>query len=486
VSDVALPTRTADPRERLRLSFLGQARGEIDELVALLEEGGSDEREHVRHALLQMADRALSLGLVKVEDVARGAAVSVAAGSPPKALRAVAEALAGPERRPLFAPIAVVTGGRRDLLGGLDVPVCESLRVVTTVEELVGEVWFDDVHAALAPVKPRRELLRLAAAAPRRTYAWGPGDDVPKRLTALTDGAVGYFGVPLDLPAVLERIRFDTWRRVSPPPRVHLVAGADLLGDALEAALSQEGIAVARAGTTAEALHGVRASCPELIVTTGTLDSGDLRNAVATLRADEGAASVPVVLIGEERDHGLAVGTVDATLPADLAPVEIARAVRRRLDRPTGRVPWRDPLTGLPIRPAVLARLDEELARSLRARTPVTVALVALDAVAGPPGDRALRRAAEVLRAGVRRYDLVGRLAESAFLVVLPGCVAPIAVRRLSEMRVVLEDRIAAEGVPERPFVAGVADTTRDVANLLARADAALAQAHASGAVEAR
>ena len=61
MSDVALPTRTADPRERLRLSFLGQARSEIDELVALLEEGGSDEREHVRHALLQMADRALSL-----------------------------------------------------------------------------------------------------------------------------------------------------------------------------------------------------------------------------------------------------------------------------------------------------------------------------------------------------------------------------------------------------------------------------------------
>ncbi len=474
----------AGSRRRLRHGFSRQAHRELDELVALLRSGQPEEREHVCHALARMAERAQSLGLSGVTDGARAAAEQIRLGSSGAVLGAVVRALGEGDRPRLFAPIAVITGGRTDLLGRLDQTGCERARIVPSVDALRDEVWFEDMQAALCPVKPRRELQRLAQEAPGRAYAWGPAADVQKRMTALSDGAVGYFGLPLDFAGVLERIRFDTWRRMSPAPRVQLVAGADVLGDAVQAALTQAGIAVVRGASAPEVLTGVLATCPELVLATGSLDAGDLAAVVGTLRADEDAGAVPIVLIGDERDHGMESGIVDGVLPPDLPPTRIAAAIRRRLDRPSGRVPHRDPLTGLDIRPAVLARLDAEYCRVRREGRPLAIVLLELDGVPteAADADRALRRVAEVLRARCRRYDHLGRLGGGAFLIALPGCTAAVAARRMVEMQEAVRRRVARDLLlAELTFTAGVADAVLGLDTLLARADLALGEARLRG-----
>jgi len=474
----------ADPRGRLRQGFVHQVYRELDELAALLREGGEEEREHVHGALERMADRADSLGLVPVGDSARAVALQVRMGSSASVLGGVTRALGHGDRPRLFPPIALVTGGRRDLLGKLEQVSSERLHLVEAVEDLRDEVWFEDMQAALCPVKPRRALRALAHRAPGRTWAWGPTHDVGKRMSALADGAAGYFGLPLDLPSVLQRIRFDTWRRLSSAPRVQLVTSADVLGDAIESALTRARLAVVRAGTAEEALAGVVQSYPELVLLTGQLDAGDLAAVVGTLRADEAAGAVPIVLLGDEREHHLEPGLVDGSLPHDLSPTSVARAVRRRLDRPSGWVPYRDPLTGLPNRPAVLAGLDDEFARAHRTRAPVAVALVELDHLPadGSDADRALRRVAEVLRGRTRAYDLVGRLGGGAFLVGLPGCTAPSAERRLQEIHKAVERRVQRDLVlAGLTFSAGVADSVLGLDTVLARADAALGAARLGG-----
>ncbi len=100
-----------------------------------------------------------------------------------------------------------------------------------------------------------------------------------------------------------------------------------------------------------------------------------------------------------------------------------------------------DRLTGLPTAAAFAARGEEELARGLRFGRPAVVAVVALDnanevlALHGRDSlDRALRRVADLLRQHSRGYDLLGRLDDARFALLLPetnGDEAAAVVERL-------------------------------------------------------
>lgn len=89
----------------------------------------------------------------------------------------------------------------------------------------------------------------------------------------------------------------------------------------------------------------------------------------------------------------------------------------------------RDPLTGTMNRVAILEALRQEVARARRSGAPLGLLLVELDHFKRVSmnyshfaGDTVLVDVLERVRGLVREYDLVGRTAESEFLIVLPGC----------------------------------------------------------------
>ncbi|MFN8516556.1 MAG: diguanylate cyclase [Chloroflexia bacterium] len=125
-----------------------------------------------------------------------------------------------------------------------------------------------------------------------------------------------------------------------------------------------------------------------------------------------------------------ALGSV-AFLAWPIAPVAPAAAVlimAALLHWQRGRWPnVIDRLTGLPTAQAFAARGEEELSRGLRFGRPAVVAVVAIDnandilAFHGREAlDRALRRIAETLRQHSRGYDLLGRLDDTRFTLLLP------------------------------------------------------------------
>jgi diguanylate cyclase (GGDEF)-like protein len=84
-------------------------------------------------------------------------------------------------------------------------------------------------------------------------------------------------------------------------------------------------------------------------------------------------------------------------------------------------------LTGLLRREAILEQLDRELARALRYGRPLTIAMADLDHFKAIndrhghlAGDALLRRVAQVLAAGLRGTDWIGRYGGEEFLLVLP------------------------------------------------------------------
>ena len=122
------------------------------------------------------------------------------------------------------------------------------------------------------------------------------------------------------------------------------------------------------------------------------------------------------------RPRALATATSSAERALALHSTETARVDELREQ---ARV---DDLTGALNRRAFFGRLDDELARARRARTPVTLVLYDLDGFKAindehghPTGDVALRAFAEGLEANLRASDSVGRIGGDEFALILVG-----------------------------------------------------------------
>ena len=103
----------------------------------------------------------------------------------------------------------------------------------------------------------------------------------------------------------------------------------------------------------------------------------------------------------------------------------------------------RDPLTGLPNERYLLLRLEEEMARSHRDERLLTLAILDVNGLAATNeqygrdcGDEVLRHVAAVAQATKRASDIIARLADDEFGVILPECTSEggqAFVRRLTE-----------------------------------------------------
>jgi diguanylate cyclase (GGDEF)-like protein len=141
-----------------------------------------------------------------------------------------------------------------------------------------------------------------------------------------------------------------------------------------------------------------------------------------------------------------------------------------------------DALTGAPNRRAWDEQLALETARSARAGTPVSVALLDLDHFKAfndrrghQAGDRLLREATAAWRGALREVDLLARYGGEEFGVILPGC--------RPEEAAVIVDRLRALTPDGETTSAGVAvwDGAETADELVARADRALYRAKRGG-----
>ncbi|HXD75097.1 MAG TPA: HD domain-containing phosphohydrolase [Vicinamibacterales bacterium] len=105
-----------------------------------------------------------------------------------------------------------------------------------------------------------------------------------------------------------------------------------------------------------------------------------------------------------------------------------------------------DPLTGLPNTRFMFMHLTRELARAERLKSEVSLLVMDLDSFKDindtyghHVGDRALREVAQVLRGGIRPYDICIRYAGDEFIVVLSGCGGEEAERKRLELQTAVD-----------------------------------------------
>jgi diguanylate cyclase (GGDEF)-like protein len=120
-------------------------------------------------------------------------------------------------------------------------------------------------------------------------------------------------------------------------------------------------------------------------------------------------------------------------LAAPPSPAEFESRLRLaaeigRLRRDLSRHSTRDGLTALANRRYLLLRLEAEFSRARRYHSSLSIALFDIDRLreindrhGQAAGDAAIRRVGELIRGQVRREDVVGRMGEDVFGVLLPG-----------------------------------------------------------------
>lgn len=154
-----------------------------------------------------------------------------------------------------------------------------------------------------------------------------------------------------------------------------------------------------------------------------------------------------------------------------------------------------DSLTNLLNRAAILERLEHEVSRSIRDKTPLGVAIVDLDhfkrindTYGHLCGDTVIREAADRLRCALRSYDLAGRYGGEEFLILLPGCDLGQVPGRMNHLLEALRARPILLSGEELHLTCSIGATTfrpehdlPDMLDLLRRADDAMYRAKKSG-----
>jgi len=149
-----------------------------------------------------------------------------------------------------------------------------------------------------------------------------------------------------------------------------------------------------------------------------------------------------------------------------------------------------DELTGLLNRRAGFKMIDEEVSRSHRHGSPLSIAICDLDdfkkvndIYGHTAGDNVLREVADRMKDALRQYDKVVRKGGEEFLIILPNTVLEDAVSTLERLRAVVSATPMPEPKITQTLSAGVAQLKADesATALLDRADRILYQAKDDG-----
>jgi diguanylate cyclase (GGDEF)-like protein len=266
-------------------------------------------------------------------------------------------------------------------------------------------------------------------------------------------------------------------RLVAPPvtvPPLVLVADVDAVArEAVADRLIADGYRVISASDGHQVVRLAALQELDLVIADAALPALDGR-AVCRELASHGPIAPPVLVItstttSAERVSLLDAGALDSfAKPFDLdeltARVRVAIRTKRMVDELMESAAT-DPLTGLPNRRQIDARVIEAVALAERQARPLACLMIDLDdfkaindTYGHAAGDAVLREVARRLREGIRASDVVGRYGGEEFLMLLPDTDAAGALTLAEKLRA----HLAADPFPLPPTVGVAASTGAD------------------------
>jgi len=353
---------------------------------------------------------------------------------------------------------------------------------------------------AVAEDQLTTHLHRIAAVRPRTVplFGLGGGTDLRLQLDAIRCGVEALFAKPVDPTAVADLLE----RRLRPvredPFRVIVVDDSRATADFVKGILEQAGMVCRTVDEPLATLDAIRDFRPDLVLTDLYMPTCAGPELAALIRMHPGFLGIPIVYLSSEMDPDLRIEALrqgaDDFLSKPIRPEHLVASVQVRCQRSRllRSQMLRDSLTGLYNHTTLKDRLESEVSRAQRSRSPLCCAMIDLDHFKSvndthghAVGDRVIVSLARLLRRRLRKNDVVGRYGGEEFALLLPDT-------PLDDARVVLDSlREAFHAIPQTgvrgpfstSFSCGVAEFLpgESAESLNDAADQALYRAKAGG-----
>ena len=331
-------------------------------------------------------------------------------------------------------------------------------------------------------------------------FVVGGHGGVLDRVEAIHCGADGHFAKPIDVLALVRRLRFLLDRESTEPPRILSVEDDPRQAAFLRTVLGSAGYELRVVEDPARLESELAAFRPDLVLMDVLLPGVSGYDLVRSLRQDERHATLPVIILTTQGELDARIEAAraggDEHLVKPVSPALLLSTVAARVER--GRflrlLVERDDLTGLLTHTALLERARAVVAKKrrdpARESTWIMIDLDHFKAIndghGHPTGDQVLVRLAGLLRARLRQADVVGRYGGEEFAVVLEDLTADDAARLMERLRAEFAaiDHRSREGAEFRvTFSAGLAslEDGESVSAWVHAADQALYAAKAGG-----
>jgi len=275
-------------------------------------------------------------------------------------------------------------------------------------------------------------------------------NSIDARLKAVQAGGQAFITKPVDYTQLLQAIDSLTERQLIQKYRVLIVDDQKSLSDYYASILEEAGFEVMSVNHPQKKLmQALTEFVPDLILLDLYMPYCNGQDLAGIIRQMDNLLSVPVVFLSAESSTDLQLRAMstgaDAFLTKPVSPDDLLLTVQSRIKR--GRavhdLVTKDPLSGLLNRRESIRRLDEEISRSRRNNTPLSVAMLDLDhfkkindSQGHAVGDWVIKFFARSMQKIFRESDIIGRHGGEEFVVIFPDtepAAAQLACKRLKK-----------------------------------------------------
>jgi diguanylate cyclase (GGDEF)-like protein len=272
--------------------------------------------------------------------------------------------------------------------------------------------------------------------------------ELEARLRAVRAGGKAFFVKPIDVSALIDKLDSLVTPQARQPDRVLIIDDSEALAGYYAALLRNSGVVVEIETDPLQALVAIEKAVPDLILMDMYMPGCNGLELAAVIRQQPEYVAIAIVFLSTETDisqqlDALGLGA-DDFLTKPIEPEHLLRAVATRATRARTlrRYMLRDSLTGVLNHTAITERLESEIARARRTRSPLSFAILDIDhfksvndTYGHQMGDQVLREMARVLSVHMRASDGVGRLGGEEFAVILVDTEPAVAHSLLEDLR---------------------------------------------------
>jgi diguanylate cyclase (GGDEF)-like protein len=275
-------------------------------------------------------------------------------------------------------------------------------------------------------------------------------NSVNARLKAVQAGGQAFIIKPLDYTQLLQAIDSLTERQLMQKYKVLIIDDQKSLSDYYSSILEASDFEVLAVNDPQnELMPALTDFVPDLILLDLYMPYCNGQDLAGIIRQMDNLLSIPIVFLSAEASSDLQLRAMstgaDAFLTKPVSPDDLLLTVQSRIKR--GRavhdLVTKDALSGLLNRRETIRRLDNEISRSRRNKTPLSVAMLDLDHfkkindnLGHAIGDWVIKFFARCMQKIFRDSDIIGRYGGEEFIVIFPDTesnAAQQACRRLKK-----------------------------------------------------